>query len=197
MHSISGACAANAITCRGRRDGFGAQFAAMVSVYSWAKWHSVPFCSSRWQAMEHGANASELFDFVGGEHYGPPATATTQAVTDKHMQLGARGGTAAWRRRNLTAWPRAWERSDVARHYAAGPKPALRHFVAGRRAVVMHVRRGDVSWRRLPGRFTTNGRLALCALNVLRALPSPRRGVYDENILAHSAFTCTATHISL
>ena len=34
----------------------------------------VPYCRSPWRAMEHGANATELFAFVGGDRYGPPAT---------------------------------------------------------------------------------------------------------------------------
>jgi len=159
----------------------------------------VPYCSSPWMEMAHGANASELFAFVGGGHYGPPATAApkalhrtlcslckprpsrsydpcvqaTRVAADMHAPLAARTASAAWRRRNATAWPWAWERAQVARHYAnaTAPKPPLRWF--GRRpAVAMHVRRGDVTWGgRLRARYVTNGRLAACAMAVLRTLP--------------------------
>ena len=41
----------------------------------------VPYCRSPWRAMEHGANATQLFAFVGGDRYGPPATTVRGIVT--------------------------------------------------------------------------------------------------------------------
>ena len=34
--------------------------------------------------MEHGANATELFAFVGGDRYGPPATTVRGIVTARY-----------------------------------------------------------------------------------------------------------------
>ena len=48
---MSIACPANAITNAPRTDGFGAQYAALISVYSRSKLHGVPEC--RWNREHH------------------------------------------------------------------------------------------------------------------------------------------------
>lgn len=160
-----GACPATAVTMRGRVDGFGAQLAGMVSVYSWARRRGVPYCSTRWERMEHqspeGALAGALFDFVGGASYGPAARANTTAAPEKHAELAA---AARWAP-NRTRW-----HADARRFYDEAPKPALRWF-AGRPGLHLaaHVRRGDVS-HRTPGRFTPTGLVAQCIVGALRRM---------------------------
>lgn len=162
------ACPPHAITMRGRQDGFGAHLAAMISVYSWAKRRRVPYCSSRWRRVEHASNGSNLFDFVGGPRYGPAATASTSSVLEMHAQLAA---AAAWKP-NASRWA-----PDARRYYHETPKPPLSWYGMGAHHMAVHVRRGDVSYARYPGRFTPLGLIAQCVVGALRRL-APKRAAH-------------------
>ena len=95
VHAAAAAdgCPPDGVTMRGRHDGFGAQLAAMISVYSWAKRRRVVYCASRWEGLEHrgllgsSSHAAELFDLVGGPRYGPAAAANTSSFQEMHAQL--------------------------------------------------------------------------------------------------------------
>ena len=154
-------CPANAITARTRTDGFGAQYAAMMSIFSWARLLGRPFCVSPWASLAHGANTSALFSLVGGLRYGPLATPHTFAVTERHAELARRRHAA-----NSTAWDPL-----LRAHYHNSPaKPRLRWFSKGGPHLAVHVRRGDVSLL-TPGRFTTNGLITKCVIHALRRMP--------------------------
>ena len=163
---MSIACPANAITNAPRTDGFGAQYAALISVYSWSKLHGVPFCVTTWHRHEHRtqSNSSALFAFVGGHFYGPPASADTTRATEKHMQLAimlkrGNGTVSIW-----NPIVRQW--------YWHATKPRLSWFTSHpvRHDLVVHVRRGDVG-AHSQGRFLNNGLTAVCVMGVLAQLP--------------------------
>ncbi|KAL3913928.1 MAG: hypothetical protein SGPRY_007805 [Prymnesium sp.] len=141
------------VTMRGRSDGFGAQYAAMMSTYSWASLNGLTYHITPWERMEHGVNASQMFAFVGGHLYGPPAVPSTKAATEKHAEL------ARLHPRNQSIW-----HPLLREFYYATPKPQL---LWGRTKphLAVHVRRGDVT-PRLPGShlFTYLARVRLLIL---------------------------------
>ena len=66
-------CPPNALTKKLDRDGFGAQFAATISVYAYAFITNRPFCFTPFDAKRHthaGVNLTRMFDFIGGPLYG-------------------------------------------------------------------------------------------------------------------------------
>lgn len=67
-------CPKTAVTnCHGGHHGFGNQLALLIRHYSWARRAGLEFCPTRWTTMDHLPNGSQMFDFVGGPNYGPPA----------------------------------------------------------------------------------------------------------------------------
>ena len=119
-HSREERCPANGVTMRGRDDGFGAQYAAMMSVFSWAKLAGKPFCVTPWTRMAHGANASSMFKLVGGHRYGPITTAQTASMQERHAELS-----------RVLLNRTAWHPSLRENYHRTLPKPALRWFPKG------------------------------------------------------------------
>lgn len=162
MEAPRGTCPSNGVTSAPRTDGFGAQYAAMASVYSWARRRRRPYCTSQWKAMEHptGSTPPALFHFVGGPAYGPPASNSTLGFSEQHMPLAMlRNRTAAWH-------------PDIRDFYhAAWPKPPLQWFAPGTFNLAVHVRRGDVRMTTGHDRFMSNGLVAQCILGALSSLP--------------------------
>lgn len=175
---MADACPANAVTSHVTRSdfGFGARYAALISTLVWSRRRRLPYCASPWRLMDHGANASALFELVGGPRYGPPATRSTAVVEDRHALLA-----------RANASTDAAAIADVRQHYWATPKPALRWYGgAAARHVAVHVRRGDVGDKLQRGRFTSNGLVAHCALTALRSFERARTHlhIFSEGTLA-------------
>eukprot|EP00965_Chrysotila_dentata_P230225 6197650-Pleurochrysis_carterae.AAC.4 len=82
-----------AITSWGHTDGFGAQYAAMLSVFAWSLMHNLTYCSMSWHSMAHDLDAKLMFEFVGGRLFGPPATAATPRLYHAHGEMGCMTGT--------------------------------------------------------------------------------------------------------
>ena len=165
------ACPTNhSITMRGRWDGFGAQYAAMMSTYSWARRTGRTYCTTPWRELEHGINGSHMFRLVGGSFYGPPSSSSTTAATEKHMEL-------SW----LRISNESWHPSLRDFYFAAGPKPRLRWAAPGPHLAV-HVRRGDVSYKAMPGRFVSNGLIAQCVINVTRRIRGASVHIFSEGL---------------
>mmetsp|Transcript_27189 Transcript_27189/g.82484 ORF Transcript_27189/g.82484 Transcript_27189/m.82484 type:complete len:262 (+) Transcript_27189:1-786(+) len=164
-------CPAGALTNALRTDGFGAQYAALVSVLAWSRLRNRPFCTSPWLEMEHGVNASQMWIFIGGSSLGPAASATSTASGPFHSQLASR---------------RYLDESVIFRvraAYVSAPKPALKWFPPGFRHVAVHVRRGDIcaagsaqAAQCISGRFTSNGIAARCALLAAERLRADASG---------------------
>jgi len=182
------ACPAGALTNARRTDGFGAQYAALVSVFAWSVLTDVPFCPTAWAEMEHRSNASMMWRLVGGSSLGPAATALSIPRGPLHAQL-------ATKRRLAPAVI-----STVRAAYFAAPKPPLHWYPPGVRHVAVHVRRGDICARAngyihhcMPGRSTSNGIAARCALlaaqRLLGATESATMGPGGERYRAPSAMT--------
>jgi len=129
----------HAVTAAGKHDGFGAQFAATISVFGYAIITGQTYCTTEWQRMEHLANnvtAMDWFRFVGGHLYGPPATAHT---TKKQFAHGEADNQYA-HHPDIAARVRA--------AYWATPKPRLVFYEAAPDEIhlAVHVRRGDVKY---------------------------------------------------
>lgn len=153
-------CPPDGITSEPRVDGFGAQLASLISVYTWARHRHTTYCQTPFDKMEHrtGQTPAELFAFIGGAAYGPRANVSTARISERHAALAMLRAPAAWH-------------PDPRRFYhEALPKPPLRWFAGGGVHVAVHVRRGDVSYKRLQGRWLSNGLVALCAMRTLDVL---------------------------
>lgn len=113
------------LTSAGAKDGFGSQYAAMLSVVALAFEQNKTYYTTKWQVMDHGVNASALFAFVGGPQFGLPAKSCTKVM----------GRSKAHR-----LYPGTLHRTAAlaAQNYYAVPKPAKTS------GLVVHVRRGDV-----------------------------------------------------
>ena len=177
-------CPPGAITSfPARADGFGAQFSAMASIYTWARRSGIPFCTSRWSELTHdhdGTNASHAFDFVGGGSYGAQATDTVQ-TPDKHLELsltewehgGSSPNASAWDPRVSTMYfdavalkpPLSWDGS-----------PAWEGSVqrrAARTHLAVHLRRNVASFsdHDADQRLTSNEAVVACVQRALAVMP--------------------------
>jgi len=122
-----------AITSK-KGDGFGAQLEGMMSVWLMAQVNNITYCTRPWDIMAHNTSAIEMFEFVGGIHYGPLANKDTHTALEK---------TKLWREVELETVLWAWK--FARRNYLLAPKPDLIWFKNDRFNVALHVRRGDVS----------------------------------------------------
>jgi hypothetical protein len=78
QHAVE--CPENGITMYGKRDGFGATFAAMLGVYVYAAMQNRTYCTTQWTHKSHGVLMYNMFYWVGGSEFGPPATSQTEQV---------------------------------------------------------------------------------------------------------------------
>jgi hypothetical protein len=120
--------------------------------------------------VSHKTSSSprELFAFIGGAAYGPPASVSTVRMSERHVALQHARPTAQL----TTVW-----HPDVRRFYFAAPKPELRWYqsyqpptgVGAAVHVAVHVRRGDV---RAPNseRYLPSALVAQCIRGTLAAL---------------------------
>jgi len=129
-----------------RKDGFGAQYMALISVYAFAIFTNRTFCASPFGAVGHFTkrgramplDAQELYSFVGGPSFGPLAAPTTPMKYSATPELLRHAAPDAVPYLQV---------ADLARRFydaAAGKKPVLRHFQRGQYNVVLHLRSGDV-----------------------------------------------------
>ena len=128
-----------------RKDGFGAQYMALISVYTFAIFTNRTFCASPFGAVGHFTrrgramplDAQRLYAFIGGPRFGPIAAPTTPMKYTAAPELT--------RHAALDAVPYL-QVADLTRRFydAAGKKPVLRHFQRDRYNVVLHLRAGDV-----------------------------------------------------
>ena len=183
--------ASNAVTSAARMDGFGAQFASLLSVYSWARRHGLRYCTSTWARMT-GARASELFAFVGGPLYGPPALNVTPRLVERHAILASQPPRNA----NESAW-----HPSARRFYHVAPKPTLRWFArTPGKHLAVHVRRGDVSHKSMSDRWLSNGLITLCVIHALGTLQREGRaaaagGESPTSLPRHDASAPWTVHI--
>ena len=181
----------NAVTSAARMDGFGAQFASLLSVYSWARRHGLRYCTSTWATMT-GARASELFAFVGGPLYGPPALNVTPRLVERHAILASQPNRNA----NESAW-----HPSARRFYHVAPKPTLRWFArTPGKHLAVHVRRGDVSHKSMSDRWLSNGLITLCVIHALGTLQREGRaaaagGESPTSLPRHDASAPWTVHI--
>lgn len=128
-----------------RKDGFGAQYMALIAVYTFAIFTNRTFCASPFGAVGHFTkrgrtmplDAQKLYAFIGGPSFGPMAAPTTPMKYTAAPEL--------MRHAALDAVPYLRVAELTRRFYdAAGKKPPLRHFQHGQYNVVLHLRAGDV-----------------------------------------------------
>lgn len=141
-HNVRWKCPPNGITACCRIDGFGSQYMAMMSVAMYATQVGRPYCKTHWKRMEHWLNASEMFSWVGGELYGPPANNDTEHFDHKTEVDFIPDDIPKFRK-----------------FYKTIPKPKLRYFNRSVNRPIptnfaWHLRRGDVRAR--DRRYTSN-----------------------------------------
>lgn len=164
-----------------RKDGFGAQYMALLSVYVFATFTNRTFCASPFGAVGHFTrrgramplDAQKLYSFIGGPSFGPIASPTTPMKYSAAPELLRHAAPDAVPYRQM---------ADRARRFydAAGKRPALRHFQRGRHNVVLHLRAGDVG----PGgtlhaaqalskrsKWTPRAKVASCVRAVMQRAP--------------------------
>lgn len=135
------------VTAAGHTDGFGSQYAAMLSVVALSEDLNQSYRVTPWTAMEHGEDPMALFAFVGGPLFGPPAINCTRVAKRSPSHPLIAGTMASTAARAL-------------RNYYAVPKP----LPTG--GLVVHVRRGDVT---AGGRWTSPHIIARC---IRRTMPT-------------------------
>ncbi len=128
-----------------RKDGFGSQYMALLSVFTFATFTNRTFCASPFVELTHYTkygramvlDARDLYNFVGGPSFGPIAVPTTP------MKYGAAPELLSHAAPDVTPYHQV---AGLARRFydAASNKPALRHFQRGQYNVVLHVRAGNM-----------------------------------------------------
>ena len=124
----------NSITLEQRIDGFGAHYSALISVFAYAKYYGIPYCITSWnKIMAHDVDGENLFDFIGGKLYGPPANVNTTRFEHKHIDM-------SFKYQDLKD---TWEL--VRSFYFSTEKPALDWYKdESAFHIAVHVRRGDI-----------------------------------------------------
>mmetsp|Transcript_94681 Transcript_94681/g.267723 ORF Transcript_94681/g.267723 Transcript_94681/m.267723 type:complete len:308 (-) Transcript_94681:65-988(-) len=150
-----GQCPENGITSYGHFDGFGATYAAMISIFMYAKWHNVTYCTTRWDHICHDVRMDEMFDWVGGSKLGPPA--------DSHRTNQLYGcPNVWWSGFKFTGSEEAAQNVRDAYFQTLKEDASLNLFAATASStsenVAWHIRRGDVG--QLSGsRYTSNDKI--------------------------------------
>lgn len=147
-------CPNNGVTSCCKGDGFGAQYATLMGVYTYARAYNITYCSTPWSRLAHNlGNESFWYQFVGGDMYGPPARPRTKRI--QAMPDPWRGIDPQVRADIQTS-----VQEDIRHMYFASEKPPLIHYPSYASSgavynIAWHIRRGDVSSED-GRRFTTN-----------------------------------------
>ena len=180
------------INMQAKKDGFGAQYEALLSGFSFALLQNFSFCGSHWAKMAHGANPSEMFRFIGGPRFNSVQCIKCNPRRSKkgksfEREMGGRYGEV----------PRA---AMLAREfYFSTPKPPLEWFSPiderPQFNLAVHVRRGDVAHGRNGTvwgyRFVPDEDYVHSILRVLRNEPSCSRGNETSSV----SRACCRVHI--
>jgi len=127
----AGECADDfSITACCKMDGFGAQYAAMMNIYLYARFtRMLQYCTSEWSYMSHNEDGAEMYRWVGGPLYGPRRKPDTYEQPLREL----------W-------WPiesrDRYGKEEILGYYYSQPKPKIlldkpKHFA-------IHIRRGDM-----------------------------------------------------
>ena len=103
------------LTLRPKKDGFGSQYAALISVYGYAVRTNSTFCTRHWSRMAHGLDPTTMFNFVGGHRY--------YFTREESCPCRTRGA------------PKKNMHGDMAGHYRSHPEVAMmvrEYYNAGR-----------------------------------------------------------------
>jgi len=120
-HSITACC---------KMDGFGAQYAAMMNIYLYARYtRMLQYCTSEWGSMTHGVDGAEMFRWVGGHLYGPRSKPDTYKQALRELW---------WAKETRDRYGK----EEILGFYYSQPKPKIlldkpKHFA-------LHIRRGDM-----------------------------------------------------
>ena len=132
----TGKCPSGAVRAAGHNDGFGAQFLAMFSVFVYARQRGKTFCTSRWHRLDFNQDAKAVWDWFGGDAYGPSYDGTSAIET-----IASAAKIINWA-------DSAPERSFA--HAAYAERIAMRRPVnelfandTGRLTIAMHIRAGS------------------------------------------------------
>mmetsp|Transcript_31439 Transcript_31439/g.63862 ORF Transcript_31439/g.63862 Transcript_31439/m.63862 type:complete len:456 (-) Transcript_31439:258-1625(-) len=122
------------IAIRSKKDGFGAQYSALISVYAYALLNGLQFCKASWSKMAHNENPVQLLDFVGGSRFvwNPQPNTTLSAIpgTHKLCHCGRKvKGAHQEMKGRYNEVPQAV--GNVRRFYADAPKPDLAFYQTG------------------------------------------------------------------
>ena len=133
-------CPSDGLTARGRRDGFGAQYSAMVSVFVYAARSNRTYCTTPWRSMQHGLDASRMFVFVGGAAFGPRATDATPVMADAHAVRDVAWAEAFYERLRACELGEAgddWQPSSAGRRWVGAECLAAWDLLGARREAVI------------------------------------------------------------
>lgn len=141
-------CPDNAITNQ-KTDGFGAQYAAFISILAYSFANNLTFCVTPWKVMAHDLNGTDMFHFIGGEHYGPLARVDTPAIMEyvQIFKMDIQNSFYKKKFRHMIEFAR--------QAYFSTPKPPLSLYSPSKFNVAIHIRRGDVGPKNIK-RFTSN-----------------------------------------
>lgn len=159
-------CTAPSITATGHIDGFGAQYAAMISVFALSRRLNITYCATPWTVMGHNIDPIKMYQFVGGDAYGPLANNTTTPFFDAHSQ--AKG---YYEKDHLI-------HTTVRAAYFKYAKPPLLWNQSSFN-IAVHIRRGDVH-SETTDRWVEPQDILRCVASVLKRHPSSSLHVYSE-----------------
>mmetsp|Transcript_18687 Transcript_18687/g.22947 ORF Transcript_18687/g.22947 Transcript_18687/m.22947 type:complete len:308 (-) Transcript_18687:340-1263(-) len=170
-------CHSDGITSKGHADGFGAQYAAMISVFAYSFEINVPYCHTPWTHLAHNnrstmKKANNLFRFVGGHLLGMKAEGNITVILDAHQQMDTK----------YFRYPEVPQKIRAA--YWAVPKPPLLYFKKEIFNLAVHIRRGDVGPnmdRKNQGRYTSDESLSRCLSKIVPNL----RSQYKRDVGIH------------
>jgi len=129
-------CPKNGIT-NTMMDGFSAQYHELISLYFFTKLRKVPFCTMPWKSFQSSVNATDMFYWVGGDKYGPPANAGTKPIASK---------VDLFKEHKIKDFYDQFEEavSFVRQAYFSTPKPRLIFYEKGRFDIALHLPPGAI-----------------------------------------------------
>lgn len=155
-------------TIKGKNDGFGAQYQAIMSGIALCKYKNYNYIHTPMKEIEHGADPIELNKFIGI----PKHNNLKNQKIDKHEQYS--------REVHCSSNPDKYYTPEVLKiisdYYYSTPKPTIKN----KNYIAIHIRRGDVSESSYQERFVDNNYYLKLAKRMKKQYPNKEIKIFSQ-----------------
>jgi len=179
----TGECPGNGITAWNdiwsKGEGFGSTYFDTLGVYMYAALEKKTYCTTQWNHTSRGVPMSEMFQWVGGSEFGPPATSQTARRDRKRWETF---DLHSQTQRDIFMEARKRIRDYYFEH-TKRHNESLNLFGEGNGAsenVAWHIRRGDVGMDIGAERYITNDEISQGLIALYKAFAVRKIHFFSE-----------------